>query len=98
MHRVVDVEENRKEELVTSLTSAIASVSFKKEKISTNQIPVDRKNDECLEKLRGERNKTLDMVRDKYNSMIRQVTNQKEESRREMTTSLEGESDSSEQH
>ena len=85
-HDVVDVEENRKEELLTSLTSAIESVSFKKEKIASTQIPVDRKNDDCLETLRDEKNKTLDMVRDKYDSMIRQATNQKGESRCEITS------------
>ena len=83
-HDVVDVEENRKEELETSLNSAIENVSIKKEKIASTQIPVDRKNNECLETLRDEKNKTLDMVRDKYDSMIRQATNQKEESRHEM--------------
>ena len=82
----MDVNENRKAELVTCLSSAIESVSFKKEKIASTQIPVDRKNDECLETLRDEKNKTLDMVRDKYDSMIRQATNQKEEARREMTS------------
>ena len=58
----------------------------KREKISTIQIPVDRKNDECLEKLRDEKEKTVNLVRDRFDSMIREVTNQKEESRREMTS------------
>ena len=83
-HKVVDVEENRKEELVTNLTATIESISLTKEKIAKTQIPVDRKNEECLDKLKQEKEETLNLVRDKYDSMIREVEKQKEKSRSEI--------------
>ena len=88
-HDVVDVDENRKEELLENLNSAIDSFSLKKEKLANTQIPMDRKKDECLEKLKEEKEKTLNLVRDRYDSMIEEATNQKEETRRKMMTSLD---------
>ena len=80
-HDVVDVGENRKEELETSLTSAIESLSFKKNQIKTAQ----RKNETCVNKLKEEKKSILSLVQDRYDSMIQEAENQKEESRSKMT-------------
>ena len=81
-HDVVDVDENRKEELLTSLTSAIESLSFKKKQIKT----VQKKSEKYVRKLKEEKKSILNLVRDKYDSMIQEAENQKEKSRSKMTS------------
>ena len=81
-HDVVDVDENRKEELVTTLTSAIESVSITKDEITT----VQKKNERCLKMLKEEKRTILNLVRDKYDSLIRQAENQTEEAENKMAS------------
>ena len=81
-HDVVDVDENRKEELLTRLTSAIESLSFKKNQIKI----VQKKNEKSLSKLKEDKRTILNLVRDKYDSMIQEAENQKKESRSKMTS------------
>ena len=86
-HDVVDVDEEKeeqKEELLTDLTSTIGTLSSRKNHITLAQIIVDGKNEECLGRLRAEKEKTLSTVRDKFDSLIAVATNQKKESRSEM--------------
>ena len=88
-HDVVDVDEEtgeQKEELLTDLTTSIDCLSSRKNHITPAQKTVDSKNEKCLEMLRDEKEKTLSMVRDKYDSLIAVATNQKKESRSEMTS------------
>ena len=85
-HDVVDEEtKEQKGVLLTDLTSTIDTLSSRKNHITPVQINVDGKNDECLGRLRADKEKTLSMVRDKYDSLIAVATNQKKESRSEMT-------------
>ena len=76
-HDIVDADENKKEELLTSLTSAIESLSFKKDQITTVQNAEESKNDDCLQKLTEEKRSTPNMVRNKYNSLIADALKQK---------------------
>ena len=77
-HDIVDAGENEKEELLTSLTSAIESLSFKKDQITAVQNAEERRNDDCLQKLTEEKRSILNMVRNKYNSLIADALKQKE--------------------
>ena len=61
-HDVVDVDENRKEELLENLTSAIETLSCWEEQIDAVQITVETKNEESLRKLREDKKRTLIMV------------------------------------
>ena len=81
-HPVVDAGEYQKKELLDNLTSAVESLSFKEDQITT----VQKKNERCVEKLKKEKNSILSLVRNKYDSLIRQAANQTEESRNEMTS------------
>ena len=88
-HELVDVDEEKeeqKEELLTDLTTTIDTPSSRKNLITPAQITVDGKNNECLGRLRDDKEKTLSMVRDKFDSLIAVATNQKKESRSEMTS------------
>ena len=88
-HDVVDVDEeigDQKGKLLTELTSTIDTLSSRKNHILPAQITVDGKNQECLGRLRDEKEKTLSMVKDKYDLLIAVATNQKKESRSEMTS------------
>ena len=87
-HELVDVDEEKeeqKEELLTDLTTTIDTLSSRKNLITPAQITVDGKNNECLGRLRDDKEKTLSMMRDKFDSLIAVATNQKKESRSEMT-------------
>ena len=84
-HNVVDVDENRMEELLNNLTSSIETLSFKKEEITI----VQKTNERCLKKLKEEKRTVLNLVRDKYDSLIRQVENEAEESRSKMVSVAE---------
>ena len=77
-HEVVDVDENRKEELLTSLTSAIENLSSWEEQVDAVQITVETKNDGCLRKLRGDKKSTLIMVGKMYDSLIDAAATQEE--------------------
>ena len=81
-HEVIDADERGKEELLDNLASAIQSLSFKKEQIAM----VQKKSEKCMLKLTEEKRSILNLVRDKYDSMITQATNQMEEYKREMTS------------
>ena len=81
-HDVVDVDENRNEELLTSLTSAIESLSFEKDQITT----VLKKNEKCVRKLKQEKKSILKLVRDKYDSVIQEAENQMEKHKSKMTS------------
>ena len=81
-HKVVDVDENRKEKLLDDLTCAIQSLSFKKEQI----IVVQKKNAKCVSKLKEEKRSILNLVKDKYDSIIREAINETEEHKIEMTS------------
>ena len=81
-HKVVDVSENRTEKLLDNLASSIQSLSFKKYQITT----VQEKNEQCLKKLKEEKRTILNLVRDKYDSMIQEAENQKEKSRSKITS------------
>ena len=81
-HEVIDADERRKEELLGNLASAIQSLSFKKEQIAM----VQRKSEKCVLKLKDEKRSIINLVRDKYDSMIRQATNQTEEYKSDMTS------------
>ena len=81
-HDVVDVDENRKEELLTRLTSAIEGLSLKNNQIKA----IQKKSEKCVRKLKEEKKSILNMVRDKYDSMIQEAENQKEKSRSKMTS------------
>ena len=83
-HDVVDVDEHQKENLLDNLDSSIQTLSFKKDQITTVQV----KNELCLKKLKEEKMSILKLVRDKYDSMIQEAENQKENSK-SMMTSLE---------
>ena len=88
-HDVVDVDEEtgeQKGELLTELTTSIDCLSSRKNHITPAQKTVDGKNEECLGRLRADKEKTLGMMRDKYDSLIAVATNQKKESRSEMTS------------
>ena len=82
---MVDVDkeaEEQKEELLDNLVSAIDSLSYMKDQIET----VQKKNEKCVSKLKKEKRSILNLVRDKYDSMIQEAENQKEESRNKMTS------------
>ena len=81
-HDVVDVDENRKEKLLDNLTSAIQRLSFKKEQITT----VQEKNEQCLKKLKEDKRTILNLVQDKYDSMISEASNQTEEHKSKITS------------
>ena len=78
-HDVVDVDENRKEELLENLTSAIETLSCWEEQIDAVQITVETKNEESLRKLREDKKRTLIMVGKMYDSLIDAVATQAEE-------------------
>ena len=59
-HVIIDADEHRKEKLLENLASSIQSLSFKKEQIET----VQKKNEQCLKKLREEKRSILKLVRD----------------------------------
>ena len=81
-HDVVDVDENRKEELVTNLTSAIEHLSFNKDEITKVQV----KNERCLKTLKEEQRSVLKLMTAKYDSLIRQAANHTEDSRSKMAS------------
>ena len=76
----MNADENRKEQLLTSLTSAMASLSSRKNQIQITKKIVERKNDECVEKLSNEEGIIVQMVRDKFTSLIKETKKQKAES------------------
>ena len=84
-HDVVDVDENRMEELLNNLTSSIEILSFKKEEITT----VQKSNERCLKTLKEEKRRILNLVRDKYDSLIQEAENQTIESRSKMVSVAE---------
>ena len=73
-HDAADVDENRKQEFLTSLTSAIENLSFKKDQITT----VLKKNEKSVSKLKEEKKSIFKLVQDKYDSMIQEAENQME--------------------
>ena len=79
-HKVVDIDVDRKEDLLTSLTSAIGSLSSRKRLIETIQAEEGRKNEGCLNNLSQEKQSTLKMVKDRYDSLIAVVANEKDKS------------------
>ena len=79
-HKVVDKDVDRKEELLTSLTSAIESLSSRKRLIETIQAEVGRRNERCLNDLSKEKQSTLKMVKDRYDSLLAVAANQKDKS------------------
>ena len=81
-HKVVDVSGNWKEKLLDNLASAIDSLSDKKEQIEI----IQKENKKCLSKLTEEKRRILSLVQEKFDTMIRQATNQMEEHKREMTS------------
>ena len=81
-HEVVDAGENQKKELLDNLTSAVESLSVKQDKITT----VLKKNERCLETLKEEKRTVLNLMRDKYDSLIQEADNLTEESRSKMTS------------
>ena len=88
-HDVVDInieEEKQKQKLLKVITTTIDSLSSSKSNIAPTQVRVDRQNDVCLQELKEEKEKTLNMVTDKYNSLIAVATNQKIVSRSKMTS------------
>ena len=78
-HDIVDAHENRKDELQDNLTSAIETLSFKKDQMKTAQSTAERKTDNCLQKLTEEKRSTLNIVRNRFNSLIADVLKQKAE-------------------
>ena len=81
-HKVVDVSENRKEKLLDKLVATIESLSDKKAQIET----IQKKTEKCVSELKEEKRSILNLVQDKYDTMIRKATNQMEEHKREMTS------------
>ena len=79
-HKVVDIDVDRKEELLSSLTSAIENLSSRKRLIETIHAEVGRKNEGCLNNLSEEKKSTLKMVKDRYDSLIAVAANQKDKS------------------
>ena len=84
-HEVIDADERGKEELLDNLAFAIKSLSFKKEQIAT----VQKKNEKYVRKLTEEKKSILNLVRDKFDSLITQATNQTEEHKSKMASSEE---------
>ena len=79
-HKVVDKDVDRKEELLSSLTSAIESMSSRKRLIETIQAEVGRRNERCLNNLSKEKQSTLKMMKDRYDSLLAVAANQKDKS------------------
>ena len=79
-------KEEQKGELLTNLSSTMVSLSSRKEQIAPAQRIVNKKNEECLKKLIEEKGYILNIVTARCDSLIREAANQKEESKREMTS------------
>ena len=81
-HEVIDADERLKEELLDNLASAIQNLSFKKEQIAM----VQKKSEKYVRKLTEEKKSILSLVRDKFDSLVTQATNQTEEHQSKMTS------------
>ena len=79
-HEVVDADEYWKHELLDKLISAIQSLSFQKEQIEA----VQKKNRKCLKKIKEEKKRTLNLVRDKYDLLLGEASTQIEDSKGQM--------------
>ena len=78
-HKVVDVKEGEKELLYSKVESLRRNIQRKKYQIANAKAEVEKNNDACVAKLKDAKEELIKQINERYDELIRNIQDQKEE-------------------